>query len=202
MFLYTNLLCVKKRLLSIILFTLSLNAFSQLNKGGWLIGGNGTFSYSRANHYNQAIKYTSFTFSPTGGYFILNRLAGGLRTDLGSETRRYGNIYKTRNIFLSAGPFFRYYFLSSEQKINLFAEAGYGFSYGKYTNFSSPDYKYHFSTFSFKTGPAVFLNKHTALEVTVGYNHSTRGPIDTVVTNTIQLGIGLQIHFGKTKNKD
>jgi hypothetical protein len=49
-------------------------------------------------------------------------------------------------------------------------------------------------------GPAIFINEHTALELTVGYIHSSRGPIDSSATSKLQLGIGLQIHFGKPKD--
>jgi hypothetical protein len=51
--------------------------------------------------------------------------------------------------------------------------------------------------FSVQTGPAIFLNQHTALEMTLGYTYLSRGPIDTTVTNKLQVGIGLQVHIGK-----
>jgi hypothetical protein len=43
----------------------------------------------------------------------------------------------------------------------------------------------------------LFKNEHTALEITVGYNYLSRGPIDSTVTNKFQVGIGLQVHIGK-----
>jgi hypothetical protein len=197
---FIPIICKRKSVLIFFLIILSLKSFTQIYKGQWLIGGNAAFSYSQANEYNNKIKLSSLTFSPSGGLFFLNRLAGGLKFDLGEETYHYTSISKSRNTFISIGPFLRYYFLQPEQKINLFAEGGYGFSFGKYRNFYDVNYTYHSSTFSFKAGPALLLNEHTALEVTLGYIHSTRGPIDTAVTNVIQIGVGLQIHFGKRKD--
>ena len=196
---FISIECKKRCILILLLIILSVTSFSQIYKGQWLIGGDAAFSYSYANVYSDKIKLSTLTFSLLGGCFFLNRLAGGLKFDLDNQTYHY-SMSKSRNTFSSIGPFIRYYFLPSEQKVNLFAEGGYGFSFGKYTNFFDVNYTYHSSTLTFKIGPAVFLNEHTALEVTLGYIHSSRGPIDTAITNSFQIGVGLQIHLGKRKD--
>lgn len=80
----------------------------------------------------------------------------------------------------------------------MFADVAYGYSWGKSKNFKYPSsHKYNYYNLSFMAGPAIFLNERTALEITVGYTYLSRGPIDTTVTNKLQLGIGFQIHFGR-----
>lgn len=181
---------------------LSLNLFSQIDKGQYLIGGNANFSYSKATIYNNTIKLSSFSFSPSIGHFFLTRFAGGLLFDWNTQTYTSTSGGKYRINIITIGPVVRYYFLSTLKKTNIFAEGTYGFSFRKNKFFSSTnnDFTDRYSTLSFKAGPAIFLNEHTALEITIGYNHSTRGPIDTAATNTIRLGIGLQIHFAKPRS--
>jgi hypothetical protein len=64
-------------------------------------------------------------------------------------------------------------------------------------------YKYNYHTYSLMAGPAIFLNEHTALEITVGYSHATGGlppaNFDTVTVSRFQIGVGLQIHLGRKK---
>src|SRR5207253_2640955 len=134
---------------AILLLTLSLNGFSQIYKGQWMIGGDAAFSYYK--YYST--KTSSFTLSPASGYFFLDGLAGGLRLGYDSELRS-NPIGKARLSFLSVAPFIRYYFLSTEQKINLFADAGYGYSWGKYKSYDNPGFNstYYSKIISFKTG--------------------------------------------------
>ena len=174
----------------------SLSSFSQISKDWWLLGGDASFSYSQSREF----KIYNLQLSPAAGYFLANNLAGGLRLNNGFETFHYSSGGKERQTVISVAPFLRYYFLPVEKKVNLFADAAYGFVWGTERNFSTPQpYNYRYSTVSFMAGPAIFLNHHTALEVTLSYVHSTRGAIDTTATNTLQLGIGFQIHIGKSK---
>lgn len=183
-----------KSFITICLLALSLNALSQIQKGQWLIGGNAAFSYASSKE----LKLTTLQFSPAGGYFLINRLAGGLRINFDSQTYKWDDKYRFTNV--AAAPFLRYYLLPVEQKVNLFADAAYGFAWGKSKNYNVlGKHSFHFNTLSLMAGPAIFLNERTALEVTFGYTHLTRGPIDSTVTNRLQLGIGLQIHLGKPK---
>ena len=173
--------------------------FAQLYKGQWLIGGTGAFSYTQT----EGEKITTVVLTPGIGYIFFNKFAGGLKLDLSSQTDRHSSTDKYRFNSTTIGPFMRYYFLPAERSLNIFAEGGYGYTFGRYKRFISlPDYTNHFSSYSFKAGPAIFLNEHTALEVTLGYNHSQKGLIDTAITNTVILGLGLQIHFGKRKQSE
>ena len=173
----------------------SLDAFSQIQKGQWLLGGNAEFSFAQSRE----LKMSTLQFSPASGYFFINKLAGGLRVDFGSETYKWTESKYTYST-ISLAPFFRYYFLPAEQKVNVFADAAYGFAWSKYRSITPSDiHTYSYNTVSFMAGPSIFLNQHTALEVTVGYNHSTRGPIDSTLTNKLRVGIGIANSSRKAK---
>ena len=103
-----------------------------------------------------------------------------------------------RNSAITISPFARYYFLRVEQKVNFFADLSFGYTWSKYKDLDlGSSFRWRHYNFAFMTGPAVFLNEHTALEITIGYNYLSRGPIDSTVTNKFQAGIGLQVHIGK-----
>lgn len=181
-------------LVVLLLITQSYDGISQIQKGQWIIGGDAGFSYFK--YYTT--KTSSFSLSPTGGYFILNQLAVGLRPSYVAEFNTTQAGGKSRESLISVTPFIRYYFLSYERKLNFFADGGFGYSWGKFKNYSNPDFKYHSKIISFKAGPAIFLNERTALEITLGYNHSIRGSLgDTLGISSFQIGLGLQIHIGK-----
>ena len=181
------------------LLVLSGPVHAQINKGRWMLGGNAAFSYATARAYGATQKQTSISLSPAAGYFIIDKMAAGLRLDGNYTAVHYINGGRYRITDIAVAPFVRYYFLEKDRQLNLFADAGLGWLFGKYKDPDYPQYAsaYHATVFSFRAGPAIFINQHTALEITAGYNYSTRGPIDTAITNTIQIGIGLQIHLGK-----
>lgn len=186
-----------RSLLTFLLITQSLGGFSQIQKGQWIIGGNAAFSYYK--YYST--RTSAFSISPATGYFFLNRLAGGIRLGYDAEFNSFQSGGRSRESFISLIPFIRYYFLPYEGKVNFFLDGGYGYSWGKDKNFTQPDFKYHSKIISIKTGPAVFLNERTALEITLGYNHSVKGALgDTLGINSFQIGVGFQIHIGKRKN--
>jgi hypothetical protein len=202
---------ITSRMKNAIIITLaSLNllfaskAFAQVAKGQWLIGGNAAFSYEKTNYE----KTSSFQLLPDAGYFFFDKLAGGLRLGFGSETHSNSRTqtYKYRLTNVLAAPFARYYFLSSEQKVNILADVAYGFGYftdKDLTPSPYPAYKHRYHVFSLMAGPAIFLNEHTALEITFGYSHSTGVPpptyFDTTTVSRFQVGVGLQIHLGRNK---
>lgn len=182
-----------KNIIVILFMFLSVNTFSQLSKDQWLIGGNALFSYSQSKQ----LKLSTLQISPGAGYFFKDRIASGIRLGFSAETNYSGE--KFRNTTISIAPFLRYYFFQSVQKVNLFADAGFGFAWSKYKNFTYNQlYTYNYHSLSFMIGSAVFLNEHTALEITLGYTYLSRGPVDSTVTNRLQIGIGLQIHLGKS----
>ena len=52
-------------LITIAFVSFSLNSFSQITKGNWLVGGSGTFSFEKQKLPNQEdIKYTALSIAP------------------------------------------------------------------------------------------------------------------------------------------
>src|SRR5438552_1319605 len=183
-------------LLILILVELSLPGFSQIYKGQWLIGGNAEFNSYK--YYSS--KISNLTLSANSGYFFINRLTGGLRAAF-DVNRSSGNT-KASNTFIQFLPFVRYYLISPEQKINFFVDGGYGYSWGKY-KVNDPFFEtqtWHSKVIAVKGGPVLFLNSHTSLELTFGYNHSLpNGLEDTLAANSFRMAIGFKFHLGKKK---
>ena len=169
-----------------------LKSFLSAKASQWLIGGNANYSFIKSKDY----KISSFEILPNAGYFFLDKFAGGLRPGFNSETT-YSK-YRTSAIFI--GPFVRYYFLPADQKLNLFTDISFAYSWSKFKNLVAQytsSFKFNYYQLGFMAGPSIFLNEHTSLEFTVGYKYSTGSPKDTATENSIRVGIGLQIHIGK-----
>ena len=177
----------------LIFMMISVTTFGQIRQDQWMIGGNGFFSYSKS----EALKFISLQLSPSAGYFFKDKFAGGLRLGFSSDTYRWGSDkFRISTKFIS--PFLRYYFLPVGEKVNFLADAAFGYSWSKYKQFQFPaSFKYRYYSVALMAGPAVFLNERTALEITIGYNYLSRGPIDSTITHKFQVGIGLQVHIGK-----
>ncbi len=176
-----------------LLLFFSCCSYAQINKETWLIGGNAAFNLTQS----EELKLTTVQLSPGGGYFFTNRIAAGLRTNITLDRYSWPD-EKWRWLTVSLAPFARYYFLPAEQKVNLFADASYGFARSWYKSISyGGKYAYNTSTISAMAGPAIFLNKHTSVEMTVGYSYLSRGPIDSSAAHQFRFGVGLQVHLGK-----
>jgi len=182
---------MKKVLFSLALVVAGSSAFAQINKGQWLVGGNVAFETSKMADADNDTRVTSFQLNPNAGYFFADKFAGGLRLSL--ETSKVKGEDDAYSQF-SLSPFVRYYFLPAAQKVNLFADASYGFGS------AGEGDKESFNQFSIMAGPAVFLTPNTALEFGVGYR-SLGGDAfgGDKRYNTIGLNIGFQIHLGSAK---
>lgn len=177
-----------KRIFMVAVATILIQAgFAQVNKGQWLVGGNAGFSSSKWGE----LKTTSVEFSPNAGYFFIDNFAGGLRFNVMSAKSEMGSLEEKASSTTIA-PFVRYYFLPAAQKVNVFADASYGF--GSMKGDEGPSTSV--SGFSFMAGPAIFLSPNTALEITLGYNSTKIEDADDR-ENTFQFGVGFQIHLGK-----
>jgi len=165
-------------------------ASAQINQGQWMVGGTAGFESSKYGDVDDS-KVTSFTFSPNAGYFFINNLAGGLRLSL--ESQKYKSNDEAYSSF-NLAPFVRYYFLPAAQKVNVFADASYGFGS------EGDDEKESFNQFSIMAGPAIFLTPNTALEFAIGYKSAGGDAIGGDDRyNSIGLNVGFQIHLGGGK---
>lgn len=176
---------MKKLSIALLFFGLigSLNA--QIMKNDWLLGGGIKFASNKVAD----IKTSMFEFSPNAGYFFVNNFAGGLRADINSVKLEDEDAVTSTLI----SPFLRYYFLPGDNKVNIMLDGSFGF--GSTSGLGETKSQ---SGFGFAAGPAIFLNKHAALEFTLGYN-SIKYEDDPDRSNTFTVGLGFQIHLLGTK---
>lgn len=177
---------MKKLFFATVLTVSVIAASAQINQGQWLVGGSANFTSSKQGD----SKWTDITFSPNAGYFFINNFAGGLRLNVASE-KESGSDAST---LFTAAPFVRYYFLPSAQKVNIFADAQYGFGSGKQGGESASINEYQIAA-----GPAVFLSPNTALEFTVFYESMGGKYFEGLGSdrqNSFGVNIGFQIHLG------
>ncbi|MBO9682700.1 MAG: porin family protein [Flavisolibacter sp.] len=185
---------MKKVLFATLLMGSVSAAFSQsnINKGDWMLGGDAGFSSQKQGDY----KTTSFSLAPNAGYFFINSFAGGLRAQVSSSKSEFGST-ESKNSGFSLAPFVRYYFLPATQKVNLFADASFGFGQNKYES-GVVDSKSNFTQLGIKAGPAIFLTPATALEIAVGYNSTKIKNVDDR-ENAFGVNVGFQIHLPGSK---
>ena len=173
-------------------FSTAASAQGNINQGNIMIGGNLGFNSSKYGNSNS--KSSSLFVSPNVGYFFINNLAGGLRVHFSNSKEESGSFEYSETAFRLT-PFVRYYFLPSSQKVNVFADAGYGFGSTKYKETGDPDVTQNVSGYTVSAGAAIFIVPSVALEIGLGYN-SDKFNNATERYNTIQALAGLQIHLG------
>ena len=187
----------------VLLFSFStcfLTAQSQLTKGIWLAGGTGKFysytsTYSSAAYSNEA-SYTQIDLSPDIGYFVVDKLAFGLRPTFssikGKVTTPGGGSTNVQRYWL--GPFGRYYFLNADNQTNIVADVSY-----QYGLFNAGGQKGDLRTFSALAGPVVFFNSSIGLEFLLGYSYSKEDveKSNKEIRKGFQIAVGFQIHLEK-----
>lgn len=193
--------------LSFLFLLFSSALFCQLNKGVWIVGGSGSFNkYNRdfvTPTYTVIYKNTDITISPSVGYFIIDKLALGIRPsylsqkqeDRGSTGIASGG--KGNFNWLELGAFGRWYFLSKETNYNIVSDISY--SYGLQSNFGSNTG--HSKTIKALVGPVLYFNSSVGIELLVGYN--SQRIFNDNGTKNFNRGflttIGFQIHLEKDK---
>jgi hypothetical protein len=196
-FVNQNINIMKRK--SIVLFAvsiiISITAFSQLEKGTWLVGGN--FSYtSSKNNSDAGSKTKAYTLSvyPNVGYFVAKKFVLGIRSAISKEaSKATGTSVYSKYTDFNLGPFARYYFLEKESTVNVLLESGYQFG------FTKGDYlKNNHSVFYFSAGPAIYFNSSAAIEFLIGYStYKIKNYAGS--NNTISVSIGLQFYLEKEK---
>ena len=177
---------MKKIAFAFSVLAITMASFSQINKGQWLVGGSAGFDFSKQGS-NDNSKVTSVSVSPAAGYFFINNFAGGARIGFNSVKVKSEEDASTSFLF---APFVRYYFLPATQKVNILADASYGFGSMKSGDSES------FNQFAVAAGPAVFLSPNTALEFLVQYRSQGGDAVGEDRSNNIGLTVGFQVHLG------
>jgi outer membrane protein W len=179
---------IKKVMLMIFIASISNTAaHCQITKGNWLVGGSGEFHNQHEDLQGSDIRGLTISVAPDIGYFIIDKLGVGLNVTFSyNRTKVKDNIGKTN--ILGLGPFVRYYFLPSDNRINIFSEAAY-----EYTTVFDGDYQ---NDFYFSAGPVIFFNSSVGLELAAKYSTSN-SKISNSTAKTVFLTIGFQIHLQK-----
>jgi len=181
---------------TIIILTLisqSLFSYGQISKKNLLIGGN--INFSRTKLTNDLGGYTETDVNATGnvGYFFINKLAGGIRPNLFfSRTKYYNTSGSTRS---EIGPFLRYYFLSVDQRMNLFIDGSYAYGRTSVRNNGTNTNKVSSNNFSLMGGPVIFLNSSVAVELSIGYSNTKFNDGIHSKKEIVTSGIGLQFYL-------
>ena len=188
-------------LLSLFL-ALTNKAMPQIGKGQFLVGGNTSFESVKIDGdgvYVTSYKTTTLFVSPNIGYFIIPKLAGGLRLNV-SVYKQNTAVYSQTNISLS--PFLRYYLLAQKQKFNVLVDASYINVKSKTRIQGNPTAIVERTTgYNILVGPSIFLNEHVALEFLLGYKQTQLKDHGENKNSTFNTVLGLQIHLGKIKTK-
>ncbi len=182
----------KHKCLLIPAFILSTAIHGQITKSNWMVGGNGEFYYDKTTFSTGESSSSNISISPKIGYFIKDKFVLGLFGSLGTVTTKT-NALKTRYSAYGIGPFTRYYFLSTEDNINLLFEING--AYNEQSN-SSVTSKSSFISYSAMTGPVIFLNTSVGVEFLLGYKGYKETKTD-VRNGGVHFNIGIQVHLEK-----
>ena len=179
----------------------STASMAQLTKGNWLMGGNASYSAQKSRGQNTIVSDTKLLdIQSNVGYFIIDKLAGGLIINGQLYHIKYpqpdGSIGEEWRNSIGTGPFIRYYFLSTDNRINIFSAANflYTFNWGKSSYTST--YNDNASSYEISGGAVVFLNTSVGAEVSLGYNKKSYTDFDSKGEGIV-FRIGFQIHLEK-----
>ena len=168
---------MKKILIALSFLPLGLisnNSSGQISSGTVLVGGSvgGSISSGSSATNKQEFKNTTFSFSPTAGFFIANNLAVGLNSGVYWQKQKTQSEITSKYSSYNFGPFVRYYKFLGE-KTALFGNATVGFakSNSKLRNndneFVTVEKTNNFGA-SITPGLTYFATSKVGLEITLG----------------------------------
>lgn len=176
---------MKKLLLVAVVTTFGLSN-AQMTKGDWVFSGNTGAGFNQVNTKFKAEglsadgpKQSIFTFSPSVGYFVIDKLAIGLEANLLSNTTKYDGDKESMTLF-SILPNATYYF-TNDSKVIPYLGAGIG--YGSIKNKST------------YAGSSI-----TDEETTDGLAWKVKGGLTYMATQS--LGINLGLSYDQFSNKE
>jgi hypothetical protein len=174
-----------KKILFVCAMLLATAAFSQTEKGGFLVGGGISLLTGEGS--------SQFAIDPNFGFLVANNFMLGGRVSY--DRQNLGNIKTTQ---FGVGPFARYFVGQTTTKP--FAVAEFDFISSTTKNGNSPDIKSNGTRFLFGLGFAAFVNNTVAVEGITGYTYSKFRDVDGSGGFTLRLGFG--IYFNNNHMKD
>lgn len=176
-------------------------SFSQVDKGNWLIGGNGFAKFYKQENINPGgqiviSRQTDVNANILIGRFVADRFVIGAMPYFASYRSKVlpdGNIHSRIDQY-GLGVFTRYYMQPSDKAINFLFETSY--QAGVYSFVPT---KGRSSMFSASAGSVFFFNSSVGLEVLAGYQQR-RVKIGTSPNFTdrgLDINIGFQFYLEK-----
>jgi hypothetical protein len=195
----TKIIMKKSILLILVTFLFFNKSNGQITRGNWMVGGNGSFVFSKASSGGSDSKTANLSLAPDIGYFFIDKFAGGVRLSFNRDHIKYGpsdNFSTFKNY--SIGPFVRYYLLNVDRQDNILIEGSYQFGDDKVkTNNSTSNSSTNI--ISFPAGPVIYFNSSVGIEFLLNYS-STGTTGFKGRGDSFGVSIGLQIHLEKNKN--
>lgn len=151
---------------------------AQMEKGSWVIGGSTTIGfnnvstkYSAGNNSSTEPSISTFTLTPSVGYFVQDKLAVGLDLGFVTMSQKDGSDKYTVST-LSAMPAATYYFKSATNLVP-YLGAGVGYASTKSTEkYNGNSYTETVDGFAWKAkgGLVYLINQNIGVDVGASYN--------------------------------
>lgn len=179
---------MKRFFLALCVWALAAGAAqAQLEKGTWVMGG--TVSTGSNKFGDLKTKFTNLT--PSVAIMFGSGFSGGINVEYSRV--KFGEEDPVNESLI--GPFLRYYLIPAGKPVNVFFNVGYGWGRIAATESEGQIGK---RGYNLAAGPAIFLNKHSALEIALDYSSIKAKDLDDR-SNTFGIKIGFQVYFGGGK---
>jgi len=166
--------------------------YGQTSQSDMMVGGSISFR-SASYQENPNNNNSDFHFSPSFGYFVKDNFAIGITMGV-SRSRSGTDQARFVNTSFSTGPFARYYFFTSNEKLAFTGDAELTFRTNKSTSASGAISRGNSIHFTLSPGAAYFFNEHWAAELGFGWlSFSSYNP-DTELDNDKQTFVGFSIN--------
>lgn len=179
---------------------------AQMEKGSWVIGGSTTLGfnnvstkYSAGNDSSTEPSVSTFTLTPSVGFFVQDKLAIGLDLGFVSMTQKDGD-YKYTLSSLSVIPTATYYFKSGTNLVP-YLGAGIGYASTKVTETYQGDSDSETVdglTWKAKGGLVYLINQNVGVDLGLSYNQfankeTVEGTEYKTTVGTLGVNVGLSI---------
>ena len=170
-------------------------ANAQTEKGSWMVSGKSEISF---NNVNTKVKYdgtevdsdetSSFTFSPSASYFVINNLAVGL--GLNYMHNKNGDVKSNTFVAMPQAT----YFLATAGNVKPYVEAAVGYASNN-TSDDESEIKADGLAYGAGVGVAYFVNPSVAFSLGLNYSGAnlTFSEDSDFKTNINTLGVGVGI---------
>jgi len=192
-----------KKTLTLALIVCSLSVTAQTSKGSFMIGGNGTVRFNNNSLDGRPYKSSSFSISPTAGYFIVKNFSAGLSLPTEFFWSKVtgpssSEEYKGNSFSMGVAPFVRYYIPIKSWFV--VTEWTYGWYYSKNSsesvdqngNVNSSEASWHNRRYRIAAGPSFFLSPYTSIEILANYG---RMGADNSSLSKFYVSVGFQIYL-------